>query len=65
MKNKEYCLGDALMEERSCQAKWVIREKLNAICRNIGYYQISKDDAFYDKILELCQEILNIVENEL
>lgn len=31
MKNKEYCLGDALMEERSCQAKWVISQKMEQI----------------------------------
>lgn len=63
--NTDYCLGNALMEERSCQAKWVIREKLNAICKNIGYYNKNKYDYYFDEILALCQEILNIVENEL
>lgn len=29
--NIDYCLGNALMEERGCQAKWVISQKMEQI----------------------------------
>jgi hypothetical protein len=55
MRSKDYTLENALMEERSCEAKWVIRTKLEELSN------ISNDE----KSKELIQEILNLVENEL
>lgn len=61
------------MEERSCQAKWVIREKINELWKvlNVPEEYIHTKDVRWVRVVKvetidkLLQDILNIVENEL
>ena len=62
MKNKEYTLGDALMEERKSEAKWIVREKL---CTLYNAIENHSKELYIEKCLETINDILNIVECEL